>query len=129
MGFLDDMMGQVGGAGGMTQLTQLLGNGGLQQIVGQLQSGGLEQAVTSWIGTGANLPISSDQLHNVLGSDTVTRIAQSLGVDSHQVAGMLPDLINHLTPNGQLPHNVGEALNDLGSSGALGSLLGGFLKT
>lgn len=129
MGLLDDMMGSVAGAGGMTQLTQVLGNGGLQQILGQLQGGGLEQVVSSWIGAGANLPVSSDQLHAILGSETVTRIAQSMGVDSHQVAGMLPDLVNHLTPNGQLPHNIGDLLNDPAITGGLSSLLGGFLKT
>ena len=129
MGLLDDMMGSVAGAGGMTQLTQVLGNGGLQQILGQLQGGGLEQVVSSWIGTGANLPVSNDQLHAVLGSDMVANLAQSLGVDSRQVAGMLPDLVNHLTPNGQLPHNVGDLLNDPAVTGGLSSLLGGFLKT
>ena len=129
MGLLDDVMGAAGGAGGMTQLTQVLGNGGLQQILGQLQSGGLEQVVSSWIGTGANLPISSDQLHGVLGSDMVSNLAKSLGVDTHQVAGMLPDVVNHLSPNGQLPHNIGDMLNDPAISGGLSSLLGGFFKT
>ncbi len=129
MGILDDMMGQIGGAGGMTQLTQLLGNGGLQNILAKLQGGGLEQVVSSWIGTGANLPVSSDQLHAVLGSDMVTNLAHSLGIDSHQVAGLLPDLVNHLSPNGQLPHNIGDALNDPAITDGLSSILGGFLKT
>ena len=55
--------------------------GNLQGLADQLQSGGLGAEVQSWIGAGKNLPISADQLKEVLGSDQVKQIAQHFGID------------------------------------------------
>lgn len=63
--------------------------------------------VASWVGTGQNLPISAEQLHSILGSEQVAAIAQKVGVSpadaSSVLAKMLPEVVNHLTPNGQVP--------------------------
>lgn len=92
------------------------GGGGLQQLIEQFQQQGLGEQVQSWIGTGQNLPISPDQLQNVLGSDKLGAIAQQLGLSpqdaSSQVAGVLPEVIDKLTPGGQLPSG---GLGDIGS--------------
>ncbi|MHB1666773.1 MAG: YidB family protein [Thiomonas sp.] len=61
----------------------------------------------SWIGTGQNQPVSADQIHQVLGSDTVKELAAKAGIDPTQAASglseLLPQLVDKLTPGGQIP--------------------------
>jgi uncharacterized protein YidB (DUF937 family) len=94
---------------------------GLQGILAKLQQGGLGEAAQSWVGTGANQPVSADQLGGALGPDLMGMIAQQLGGNAQQAAGtmadLLPGLIDKLTPQGQMPTDNG--------MGALGALLGG----
>lgn len=144
MGLLDSMLGSVLGgqsgaqaAPGGEALAQVLGGllsgggsgggagGGLGGLVEQFQRAGLGEVIGSWIGTGRNLPVSAEQIGQVLGSDTVAQIAQRLGVDPAQAAGqlshLLPEVIDRLTPNGQLPAQAGVGAPDL--LGMLGGLL------
>jgi uncharacterized protein YidB (DUF937 family) len=54
-------------------LSEVLGNGGqggLSASVTQLQRAGFGDQVKSWIGNGQNLPITVEQLQQVLGSGT-----------------------------------------------------------
>jgi len=137
MGLLDSLVGaalggQQGGqaqsAGGidpqmlMGIVGALMNNGGgLSGILGKLQQGGLGEAAQSWVGTGANQPVSADALGGALGPDLMGMIAKQLGGNEQQAAGtmadLLPGLIDKLTPQGQVPADNG--------MGALGSLLGG----
>ena len=59
------------------------------------------------VGGSKNLPISPDQIAQVLGSDKVQQLATAAGIDPSAMSGhlaqLLPQLINHLTPNGQVP--------------------------
>lgn len=93
-----------GGAGGGGALDSM---GGLGGIVSAFQKGGLGHLADSWVGTGENLPVSGDQLTEVLGADKIGQIASQLGMSQGDAAGglakILPDLINHVTPNGQMP--------------------------
>lgn len=95
--------------------------GGLPGILAKLQAAGLGEAVQSWVGTGANQPVSGAQLGDALGSDLMGMLAQQLGGTTQQAAGtlanLLPGLIDQLTPQGQMPADNG--------MGALGALLGG----
>lgn len=101
------------------------GLGGLGGLLGNLQNAGLGQIVDSWIGTGQNQPVSGDQLAQALGNDQLNDLAQTAGIPQSDIAGhlaqILPGLVDHLTPNGQVPESGG----DLGSE--IGNLLGGFL--
>ena len=93
-----------GGAGGGGALDSM---GGLNGIFSAFQQGGLGHIVDSWVGTGANLPVSADQLSQVLGSGKIGEIASQLGISQDDAAGglakILPELVNHITPDGQLP--------------------------
>ncbi len=108
MGLLDGLIGGVVGAG----LTKAIGSfveshGGVQGIVKQFEEKGLGATVQSWVGTGANLPIDSAQIQSVLGSDTLKNLAEKFGIPSDQIAAklaeFLPETIDKLTPNGQIP--------------------------
>jgi uncharacterized protein YidB (DUF937 family) len=83
---------------------------GLSGVVDQFRNGGLADAVNSWVGTGENQPISSEDIQQMLGSTRLGNIANSLGITSEQVssglATVLPELINHLTPNGTVDSNA-----------------------
>ena len=80
--------------------------GGIQGLAQRLQQAGLGDVVNSWIGTGQNRPIGPRQLEEALPGE-VTDISQQAGVPPQQggslLAQLLPRLINHLTPNGQVP--------------------------
>jgi len=84
-------------------------HGGLSGVLAKFSDGGLGTQVQSWIGTGANLPISAQHVIEVLGPGRVGQLAQELGIDPQQAAGQLaqslPQIVDHLSPNGQLPAN------------------------
>ena len=65
------------------------------------------EAAQSWIGTGPNQRIASNDLERALGSDTLNALSKQTGVAREDLlAGLsqhLPDLIDQLTPNGRLP--------------------------
>jgi uncharacterized protein YidB (DUF937 family) len=69
------------------------------------------------VSTGTNLPISAQQVQAVLGSEQVQAIAAKLGISPEEASGhlaqVLPQVIDKLTPGGNVPEG-----------GALGSLLG-----
>lgn len=146
MGLLDQVLGGAMGAmaggnqgGGNALLMQVIGSllgggggqgggaaGGLGGLLQQLQQGGLGEAAQSWVGTGQNLPVSADQLQAALGGDRISALAEQAGVPAGdlmgQLAHMLPQVVDQLTPNGQVP--AGGA--DLG--GLLSGVLGGLMK-
>ncbi len=120
------LQGQGGGGGGGA----LGGLGGLGGLLSQLQQGGLGDAAQSWVSTGQNLPVSADQLQAALGADRIDALAQQVGMPagdlSSQLAQYLPQVVDQMTPGGQLPEEGGAGGADLG--GLLGNVLGGLLK-
>jgi uncharacterized protein YidB (DUF937 family) len=89
--------------------------GGLPGLLQSFQQGGLGHLVQSWVGSGQNLPVSPEQLHNTVGSDWISRITQATGLPQGQVeqhlSTLLPQIIDHLTPHGQVPQgDIGSEL-------------------
>ena len=76
----------------------------LNGLVAALQKGGLNAQVQSWLGPGANLPITEDQLKAVLGNAQVQDFARHLGlpVDATLkiLAQYLPEIVDKASPNG-----------------------------
>lgn len=127
MGLLDNLAGSLfGNAGGSSPLVKsvmdMLGtnqSGGLSGLVQAFQQNGLGQLVDSWIGTGQNLPVSPGQVQQALGPK-VQELAQQHGMSadavSQALSQFLPGLIDHLTPDGQVPQGgVGAGLSSLRS--------------
>jgi uncharacterized protein YidB (DUF937 family) len=114
-GVLRGMTGQQGDASALPNiLSQILRNTDLSSIGGlldQLQKSGLGPQVTSWLGNGANLPVSADQLRCALGDERVRQIAASLGIPIDHVLGQLsqhlPATIDKMSPNGTLEEQLG----------------------
>jgi len=90
-----------------TVMGLIAGTGGLNGLISKFASKGLGDIINSWIGTGKNLPISTDQLQSVLGSDTVKNLASKLGMDNNTLLGhlsnILPQAVDKLTPDGKVP--------------------------
>ena len=112
---LKGMSGQPGEASGLPNvLGQILGNTDLGSVGGllqQLQKSGLGPQVTSWLGNGANLPISVDQLRAALGDERVRQLAASFGIPVDQLLGQLsqhlPATVDTLSPHGTLEEQLG----------------------
>jgi uncharacterized protein YidB (DUF937 family) len=107
--------GQGQGANLLTAAMSLLQqNGGLDGVLDSFRQNGMAQHADSWVSTGANVGISGDQLQQALGSSSIGNIASQLGMSHGQassaLAQILPELINQLTPGGQLPNNHGDLI-------------------
>ena len=108
--------GGVGGGAILAAVMLLLQQqGGIGAVLGKLQQGGLGAHSRSWVESGPNMPVTGDQLHQALGADALSGLAAKLGVSTQQAGNVLsqvlPELVNHLTPNGQLPDNHGDLLS------------------
>jgi uncharacterized protein YidB (DUF937 family) len=81
--------------------------GGLGDLIGKLTAGGAGPQVNSWVGPGANEPIKPGQLSSALGQNTLNELSQRTGMGQqellNQLATVLPQLINNLTPKGRMP--------------------------
>jgi uncharacterized protein YidB (DUF937 family) len=128
MGLLDSVLGSLAQGGSGNQLLDSVmrmvndpAHGGLEGLVRSFQDRGLGGIVDSWVSTGRNLPISADQIAQGLGSDQLSSLASQLGMSqgdvSSKLAQLLPDVVDKLTPNGQVP-----------DAGSLGGLLGSLAK-
>lgn len=123
MGLLDSIIGDVvgGNASGTASpiasvLSGLLGggqipgtatSGGLGSLVSQFESAGLGHLAQSWIGNGPNQTVSPHQLQSVFGEQQIQGMARQAGMQPQdllsQLSQHLPNVVNSLTPNGQLP--------------------------
>jgi uncharacterized protein YidB (DUF937 family) len=108
MSLLDGLLGGAVGAEMATLVNSFIQqHGGVQGIVAQLEKQGLGSTVHSWVGTGANQPISSEQVHQVFGSGTIAQLAAKVGMNPQDLAQrlsqVLPTAIDKLTPEGKVP--------------------------
>ncbi len=82
-------------------------SGGLSGLVEQFGANGLGHIVSSWVSTGANLPISAQQLQTVLGSAQIQAIAAKAGISPEAaqtcLTQILPQVVDRLTPTGEVP--------------------------
>jgi uncharacterized protein YidB (DUF937 family) len=96
--------GSSGGAGTTGASPAAGGIADAGALIDQLKAGGLASEVESWIGTGANKPVSPDALGQALGPEAVQQLSSSTGLSAAQLlpqlAALIPLVINHLTPNG-----------------------------
>jgi uncharacterized protein YidB (DUF937 family) len=118
MGLLDELnlgsllqgaIGQIESGAATPLVNALLAKtqfGDLNGLVAQLQKGGLGPQVQSWLGNGANMPVSADQLKSVLGNAQVQEMARHLGLPVDAALNLLsqhlPNVIDQASKNGQL---------------------------
>ena len=118
---LGGLMGGMGGTGKSSSplqavLMNMLGGGqqggmgmggGLGGLLAVLQQAALGDVAQSWVGNGANQPISPHQLQSAFGDEQIQSMAAQSGMAPHdflaQLSQHLPNVVNGLTPNGRLP--------------------------
>ena len=120
MGLLDEISGgltkKLFGGGDQNKLLESVvgmlndpNTGGLSGLVQMFHDKGLGNVIGSWVGTGHNLPVTADQLKEALGSDQLQQIAAHAGISqeeaSNGLAGLLPEIIDKLTPDGNVPES------------------------
>src|SRR6185295_2492459 len=127
MGMLDGMIGNALGGmlgqGGEPQspllkmaLQVLQQNGGVEGILDKFRQGGYADQAASWQSTGQNIPLPGSALQEVLGTGAIGQIAQQLGMSHGDAAGglaqVLPQLIDRFTPNGNVPDNHNDMVEE-----------------
>ena len=128
-------LGGLGGLGGMGQGGSGLGNkgsalmvmllplamqwvqrnGGLGGVLERFQHKGYSQQAASWVSTGSNEALEPQAVKEVVGTEELSRLSQQLGVSQEEVssgmAQILPEMVNRLTPQGDVPDDGDETLN------------------
>ena len=81
--------------------------GGLGGLLKQFQQNGLGDAIDSWIGTGPNKSVAPGQISNALSPEIIDALSRRTGLPKDQISQILsqvlPNLVDQLTPQGQLP--------------------------
>jgi uncharacterized protein YidB (DUF937 family) len=105
-GLGDVLKGPLGGLLGGAAAGSVI-SGGLGDLLKQLQQGGHGDTANSWVGTGTNKAISPGDLASALGADQINSLASQSGMSRDDLlSGLskyLPQVIDHLTPDGRLP--------------------------
>lgn len=97
--------------------------GGVTALVEKFNAAGLGDHVKSWVGKGANMPVTAEQIKQALGSDKVEMLALKTKLSVEEVtshlAAALPQMIDKLTPDGKIPAGglLGQAQGFLGKLG------------
>jgi uncharacterized protein YidB (DUF937 family) len=116
MGLMDDLENKalssvLGGSSNpmAASLLQMVNNhpGGVAGLVQSFHQNGMSEIVSLWVGTGQNLPVSADQIQQVLGnSPLLQQFAAKAGISpqdaSSKLAQYLPMIVDHLTPQGKV---------------------------
>ena len=101
----------------------------LASLVNSMQQVGLSNIVQSWLGDGANEPVSGSQLQATLGEDKINAFAQQTGMSHDQALSglqdLLPNLVDQSSQGGQLLSNNP---NNDALAGLVGNLIGGLFK-
>lgn len=90
-------------------------NGGIGAVLQRFQQQGYSQQAASWVSTGENQPVDAQAVTDVVGAQDLSKLSQQLGVPHEEVASglaqILPQVVNHLTPEGDVPANADDLLS------------------
>jgi uncharacterized protein YidB (DUF937 family) len=82
-------------------------SGGLGDLLNQLQQSGHGDTANTWVGKGENKAIAPGDLANALGADQIESLSAQSGLSRDELlSGLsqyLPQVVDHLTPDGRLP--------------------------
>ncbi len=101
----DAAKGNIGSE--LSNVLQGQGIGGISGLIQKFEQSGMGAQASSWVGNGANQPVSVSHIEQALGPSVISAIASRFGMDPQQATQMLsqhlPGIVDHMTPNGALP--------------------------
>ncbi len=117
-------------AGGLlSTLVALMTNkddGGFSGFLGRFKEAGLGDVAESWVNSGANTPISNEQVESVFGEGTLKDISANAGLDyettTSATAFMTPHIVDNLTPDGVVPSESDLLTKISGYLGGIGGM-------
>lgn len=126
MNIMDSLKSVFGGEGDkqgnlVSAVMDIIGSeGGLKGLISKFNSNGLGDVISSWIGTGNNIPVSPNQLEKVLDNNTINSVSSKFGIEKNDLLGslsnLLPQVVDKLTPDGKMPEGdiLSQGMNMLG---------------
>lgn len=91
-------------------------NGGMGAVLDKFKQKGFDRQAKSWVATGANDAVDEKAVEQVVGHEELSAMAQRLGVPEEQVAQafaeIMPEMVDKLSPDGQLPGEADEVLDE-----------------
>jgi uncharacterized protein YidB (DUF937 family) len=128
--------GAIGGSGGFAGMLPVLlplllqmfggsgsGQTGMHKLLDGMHANGLGDIADSWVSGAPAKSITPAQAKKIVGPEKVKELSAQSGLPANEVAqglsALLPNLVNHLTPNGQVPP-AGQVQSAI--TGILGSL-------
>lgn len=91
-------------------------NGGMGAVLDRFKQQGFGRQAQSWVATGDNDGIDEKAVEQVVGQSELQQMAQRLGVPEHEVAQafaeIMPEMVDQLTPQGQLPREADDVLDE-----------------
>jgi uncharacterized protein YidB (DUF937 family) len=112
---MQKMLGAEQGSTAQIALSLFQQQGGVDGVIKLFNQQGLSHLIESWISTGANLPISSEQVHQVLGAENIQAISQKMDIAPEDILNKLsqhlPRVVDQLSPDGKLPNSTAELMS------------------
>jgi uncharacterized protein YidB (DUF937 family) len=102
------------------------GGGGLSDalndILDRFKNSGAGDQVDSWVGTGPNKTLDRNHVEQAIDPDTLSALSAQTGLSREELLDRLtkdlPDAVDKLTPNGQMPTgDLSRLIGDLQASG------------
>lgn len=82
--------------------------GGLGELVNHFRNAGMGQAADSWVARGPNQSVDERQMEQALGPDMIDQLTRQTGLSRDELlkrlSSTLPEAVDKLTPDGQIPH-------------------------
>ena len=76
----------------------------------QFSQAGLGDVFSKWVSKGPNPPVSGEHIQQVFGAEQIQALAAKFGIDptgaSEAVAEHLPNVVDRLTPDGEIDPNA-----------------------
>ena len=91
----------------LDQVSKGVSGTALGDILDRFRGAGAGSKVDSWVGTGPNQPIEPSDVETAIDEDTLTALSVQTGLSREELINRitrdLPEAVNKLTPNGELP--------------------------
>jgi len=102
----------------------------LSSIISKVTDGDLGETISSWLGSGENMPISMDSITDLLGSDKISEFASQLGLSEDSAKGALSEVIPNLVDKATSGEDslIGSMLDKVGGVDGAMDMIGKMFK-